>query len=95
MFTKADFITALTATHPELYPTKALAEKAFNGFCSVLADTLIKGNRLRLPGVGTLSVVKREARSGRNPQTGKPIQIPARRVVKFTISKTLKANMTK
>jgi DNA-binding protein HU-beta len=42
------------------------------------------------PGVGKLVVVKRKARMGRNPQTGEPIKIPAKTVVKARIAKQLK-----
>jgi DNA-binding protein HU-beta len=44
---------------------------------------------LVLVGFGTFSVVKRKAREGRNPQTGKAIKIPAKKVVKFKASKFL------
>ena len=43
-----------------------------------------------LPGFGRLVLANRKARMGRNPQTGEPIKIPAKRVVKFRLSKTLK-----
>jgi DNA-binding protein HU-beta len=42
-----------------------------------------------LVGFGTFSVVKRKAREGRNPQTGKAIKIPAKKVVKFKAGKKL------
>ena len=45
--------------------------------------------KLVLVGFGTFSVVKRKAREGRNPQTGKAIKIPAKKVVKFKAGKTL------
>ena len=47
-------------------------------------------NGFVFPGVGKLVVVKRKARMGRNPQTGEPIKIPAKRVVKFRLAKSLK-----
>ena len=43
-----------------------------------------------LPGFGRLVLANRKARMGRNPQTGEPIKIPAKRVVKFRLSKSLK-----
>ncbi len=43
-----------------------------------------------LPGFGKLVVANRKARMGRNPQTGEPIKIPAKRVCKFRIAKSLK-----
>ena len=47
-------------------------------------------NGFVFPGVGKLVVVKRKARMGRNPQTGEPIKIPAKTVVKFYVSKAVK-----
>ncbi len=47
-------------------------------------------NGFVLPGFGKLVLAARKARMGRNPQTGEPIKIPAKRVLKFRISKTLK-----
>jgi DNA-binding protein HU-beta len=47
-------------------------------------------NSFTIPGVGKLVLVNRKARMGRNPQTGAPIKIPARRVVRFRVSKVAK-----
>jgi DNA-binding protein HU-beta len=52
---------------------------------------LKKGDKLTLTGFGTFSVVKRSARKGRNPQTGKEIKIPARKVARFKAGKLLKS----
>lgn len=43
-----------------------------------------------LPGIGKLVVVNRKARMGRNPKTGEPIHIPAKRALKFRIAKAAK-----
>jgi len=47
-------------------------------------------NGFVVPGFGKLVLANRKARMGRNPQTGEPIKIPAKRVVKFRIAKSLK-----
>jgi len=47
-------------------------------------------NGFTLPGLGKLVLVNRKARMGRNPQTGEPIKIPAKRVVKFRVAKACK-----
>lgn len=44
---------------------------------------------VRLVNFGTFKVVERKARKGRNPQTGKPLDIPAKNVIKFTVGKAL------
>ena len=63
--------------------TKAAAAKAVQGFVDAITDTLGNGDKVTLVGFGTFSVVKRAAREGRNPQTGKKMQIKAKKVVKF------------
>ena len=47
-------------------------------------------NGFVLPGFGKLVLANRKARMGRNPQTGEPIKIPAKRVCKFRLAKSLK-----
>lgn len=47
-------------------------------------------NSFTIPGIGKLVLKNRKARMGRNPQTGKPIKIPARRVVRFRVAKAAK-----
>lgn len=93
MFTKAQFIETLKDDLPEIFTTKASAEKAFDTFCDLIASKLQAGERLRLPGVGSFDVAERAARTGRNPQTGKAIKIPARKVVKFSVAKGLKDSL--
>jgi DNA-binding protein HU-beta len=63
--------------------TKAKAAAALETYVATVAKELKKNGRLALVGFGTFSVVKRKAREGRNPQTGKAIKIPAKKVVKF------------
>ncbi len=63
--------------------TKAAAKKALESFLGNVEKSLKKGNRVSLVGFGSWSVSKRAAREGRNPQTGKTIQIKAKNVVKF------------
>ncbi len=63
--------------------TKVDAKKALDAFISATTDALKSGDRVALIGFGTFSVSERGARTGRNPQTGKEIQIPAKKVVKF------------
>ncbi len=47
-------------------------------------------NAFTLPGIGKLVLSHRKARTGRNPQTGEPIKIPAKKVVKFRVAKAAK-----
>ncbi|SFJ82791.1 HU family DNA-binding protein [Myroides guanonis] len=63
--------------------SKAAAKKALESFLSNVGETLKKGGKISLVGFGSWSVSERAARDGRNPQTGKTIQIAAKNVVKF------------
>jgi DNA-binding protein HU-beta len=69
--------------------TKVAASDALDAFVAAVTKELKKAGKLGLVGFGTFSVVKRKAREGRNPQTGKAIKIPAKKVVKFKAGKTL------
>lgn len=62
---------------------KADAKRALDAFVDTTTDALKKGDRVALVGFGSFSVAKRNARTGRNPQTGQPITIKAKKVVKF------------
>ena len=63
--------------------TKAQAQSALNSFLDASSGALKGGGKVILVGFGTFSVSHRAARTGRNPQTGKEIQIAAKNVVKF------------
>jgi len=70
--------------------TKTESGEAVNAIISVITDSLARGEEATLVGFGTLQVGTRKARTGRNPQTGGSIQIPARRVPLFKAGKDLK-----
>lgn len=86
--TKADLIASIGK---EAKISKASAEKAVNAFTNTVMKALKKGDKLALTGFGTFSVAKRRSRTGRNPQTGKEIKIPATRVAKFKAGNLLKS----
>ena len=62
---------------------KSAADKALNGFMEAVTEALKAGEKVTLVGFGTFSVTERKARTGRNPRTGNPMEIPAKKVVKF------------
>jgi DNA-binding protein HU-beta len=84
--TKAELIGVMAK---EADITKAAAAGALDAFLGAVTRELKKTGKLGLVGFGTFSVVKRKARQGRNPQTGKAMKIPAKKVVKFKAGKTL------
>ena len=63
--------------------SKAAAKAALDSLTTNVTTSLKQGNKVALVGWGTWSISERAARTGRNPQTGKEIQIAAKKVVKF------------
>jgi len=70
--------------------TKKDAEKVVNAFFDTVEGALKSGDKVQLIGFGTFEVRERKARKGRNPQTGKEIDIPATKVPAFKAGKALK-----
>jgi nucleoid DNA-binding protein len=70
--------------------TKVAVAETLDAFQESIMEALAKGTNVTMTGFVTFKVKHRAARSGRNPQTGKPIQIPASHVVTFSAGKTLK-----
>lgn len=87
---KAELIAHLSG---ETGITKTQANAALNSFVGAVTKTLKKGDKVTLVGFGTFSVSKRAARVGRNPQTGAPIKIKAKKVAKFKAGKELSSKL--
>lgn len=83
---KADIIEQVTA----IVGTQKMAKEAVNCVLESISDALSKNDTVQISGFGTFKVSERKARTGRNPQTGAPIQIPAAMVPKFSPGKALK-----
>ncbi|CAM5769838.1 HU family DNA-binding protein [Bosea minatitlanensis] len=86
MTTKNELISAVA---DQAGSTKGAAEKFLDALGVVVTTELKRGGEITLPGVGKLTVGRREAREGRNLHTGEKIQIAARNVAKFKASKPL------
>lgn len=87
---KGQLITKIAA---DAKVSKTQAGKAIDSFIHAVTTSLKKGDKVTLVGFGTFGVSKRSARKGRNPQTGKPINIPARKVAKFKAGKELSSRI--
>lgn len=70
--------------------TKKGASEALETILSAVMGALQKGEKVTITGFGTFEVRSRKARTGRNPQTGAEITIPARKVAAFRAGKALK-----
>jgi len=75
--------------------TKGQASEALESVINGVAGALTKGGKVTLVGFGTFSVSKRAARKGRNPQTGKEINIKAKKVAKFKAGTELAKKVNK
>ena len=74
-------LIAVVAEKAEL--SKKDAEKAIKAFTDAVSEELVKGGKIQLVGFGTFEVAERAARTGRNPQTGEPLEIAASKSPKF------------
>ena len=73
--------------------SKSDSAKAVDSVLDTITDTLKSGGDVRLVGFGTFLVSKRKATTGRNPQTGAAINIPAANVPKFRPGKAVKESL--
>jgi len=87
---KAELVDAIAS---ESKLTKIDSKKALDAFMKVTSEALQQGNRISLVGFGSFTVVERNARTGRNPQTGAPLSIDAKKVVKFIPGAELKTKV--
>lgn len=75
--------------------SKKQTQELFEDMIISFGKNLKKGNRIRINGLGILQVKQTKARTGRNPATGEPIKIPAKRKVAFRVAKDLKEEVLK
>jgi nucleoid DNA-binding protein len=85
--TRTEFIDALA---DETKADKKDVKTFLDGLNAVIEREIQKGGEVPLKGLGKFKVQNRKARTGRNPITGEPVEIPAKTVVKFTVAKALK-----
>ena len=85
--TKEQLVTKIAK---EANISKRQANEAVKSFFGSVTTALKRGQKVSFVGFGTFSVTKRKARTGRNPQTGQAIKIPAARIPKFKAGKSLR-----
>jgi nucleoid DNA-binding protein len=84
--TKSDLVKAMAKD----FGSQQKAKLVLDSMLEIITDGLANHETVRLTGFGTLKVVERKARRGRNPRTGETVAIPSRRAVKFTPGERLK-----
>jgi len=72
---------------------KATVERILDAFFSNVVTQAQSGNKVAWPGFGSFSLSQRNARTGRNPQTGAAVKIPASKAMKFSASSVLKESL--
>ena len=85
---RSELLAALAQDNPELRTEEV--EQVVDIFFEEISQRLTEGGRVELRGFGAFSTREREARKGRNPQTGQTIQIAAAKVPGFKAGKALK-----
>jgi DNA-binding protein HU-beta len=88
---KAELIEAVLANKECGCESKAGAERCINAVIDGITSGIKKDGIVQLIGFGTFKVKARAARTGRNPQTGKPLKIKASKSVGFKVGAALKA----
>ena len=73
--------------------TKKQAQALMEGLVKTVVGAVKKGDPVKIPDLGTFRKVQSKARMGRNPQTGEPVKIPARKKVRFTVAKSFKESV--
>jgi len=86
-------VEAVFRRRPDLFGSKAAAKKAIDAVGETLFDFLSRGETVRWSGLGSFKIQERKARRGRDPRTGKEIQIPAKKAVHFRPTRALKEQL--
>ena len=89
---KSELITAISEKSAV---SKKNAEAVLNAFTEIVTEELAKKEKIQLVGFGTFETRERAARTGRNPQTGKEVKIPASVSPAFKAGKALKDAVNK
>ena len=89
--TKSERVKKLAETWRD-FPNRRAAENLDN-FVAFITKTVKKDKELKIPNLGTFRLRQLKARTGRNPQTGEPLKIPARKKVAFTATKVFKESI--
>ena len=84
---RSELIQMIADENPHLYQRDV--ERIVNTVFEEIIEALARGGRVELRGFGAFSVKKREARTGRNPRTGAPVQIEEKHLPHFKVGKGL------
>ena len=84
---RSELLQKICNLHPNIL--RKDAEKIFEIIFLEFVEALSRGENIEIRGFGSYKIVKRKARTGRNPKNSETIQIPAKKAIKWKLSKTL------
>jgi len=88
---KSELVQRIAEENPHLYQRDV--ERIVSTIFNEITDALSRGDRVELRGFGAFSVKTRDARTGRNPRTGEPVDVPEKTVPFFKAGKELRERM--
>ena len=88
---KSELVQRIAEENPHLYQRDV--ERIVSTIFAEITEALARGNRVELRGFGAFSVKTRDARTGRNPRTGEPVDVPEKTVPFFKAGKELRERM--
>jgi integration host factor subunit beta len=88
---RSELLQAIAAANPELRPEEV--EQVVTIFFDEIGKRLAEGGRVELRGFGAFSTRARDSRIGRNPRTGEPVEVPAKRVPYFKPGKEMRERL--
>jgi integration host factor subunit beta len=88
---KSELIQEIAMRHPHLFQRDV--ERIVNTIFDEIIQAMAEGNRVEIRGFGAFSVKQRDARMGRNPRTGDPVPVDAKRVPFFKTGKELRERL--
>ncbi len=88
---KSELIQEIAMRHPHLFHRDV--ERIVNTIFDEITNAMAEGNRVELRGFGAFSTKQRDARMGRNPRTGAPVKVEAKRVPFFKTGKELRERL--
>ncbi|GGF85501.1 integration host factor subunit beta [Azorhizobium oxalatiphilum] len=88
---KSELVQKIAEANPHLYQRDV--ENIVNAILDQIVDALAKGDRVELRGFGAFSVKHREARTGRNPRTGKQVDVTSKSVPYFKTGKEMRERL--
>tara|TARA_B100000029_G_scaffold368228_1_gene361749 strand:+ start:1381 stop:1674 length:294 start_codon:yes stop_codon:yes gene_type:complete len=90
---RSELLQRICNLHPSIL--RKDVEKIFDIIFSEFIEALSRGENIEIRGFGSYKIVKRKARTGRNPKNSEPVQIPEKKTIKWKMSKTFFERLNK